>query len=35
MAAEKGISESIQKAAQARKAKRAAIARLEGGAGHE
>ena len=35
MAAEKGISESIQKAIQARKAKQAAIARLEGGVNHE
>ncbi len=35
MAAESGISESIRKSIQARKAKEAAISRLEGGAAHE
>lgn len=35
MAAEKGISESIQKSLQARRAKQAAIARMRGGVSHE
>ena len=35
MAAESGISESIRKSVQARKAKEAAISRLEGGTAHE
>lgn len=35
MAAESGISESIRKSIQARKAREAAISRLEGGAAHE
>ena len=35
MAAESGISESIRKSIQARKAREAAISRLEGGTAHE
>ena len=35
MAAEKGISESVQKSLQARRAKQAAIARMKGGVSHE